>query len=184
VFAKTIGDGLELRLVEDRHVQAVYDLVRRNLDHLRPWMPWATDAYSSEDARAFQRRTLEQFARNAGFSAGVFDRGAVVGVVGFHHVSWENRSTSMGYWLSADAQGRGVMTAAVRTMVDHAVRELGLNRVEIRCGTDNARSRAIPRRLGFAEEGVIRQAERVGDRHLDHVVYGMLAEDWRRSNPA
>lgn len=180
MFSKAIGPDLELRLVEDRHVQGVYDLVRRNLEHLNPWMPWATDGYSLDGARAFQRRCLEQFARNEGFSAGVFERTAIVGVIGFHHLVWENRSVSCGYWLSADAQGRGIMTAATRAMVDHAIGELGLNRVEIRCGTDNARSRAIPRRLGFVEEGVVRQAERVGERYLDHVVYSMLAEDWKR----
>jgi ribosomal-protein-serine acetyltransferase len=180
MFAKVVRERLELRLIEDRHVAAVYDLVRRNLDHLKPWMPWATDAYSVEDARAFQRRTLEQFARNDGFSAGVFDRGTLVGVTGFHALDWANGSTSLGYWLSADAQGRGVMTAAAQAMVDHAVGEWGLNRVEIRCGTENAPSRAVAQRLGFVEEAVIRQAEKVQGRHLDHAVYGMLAADWRR----
>lgn len=52
MFSKTIGGGLELRLVEDRHVQAVYETVRANLPHLARWMPWATDAYAVEDARA------------------------------------------------------------------------------------------------------------------------------------
>jgi ribosomal-protein-serine acetyltransferase len=54
-----------------------------------------------------------------------------------------------------------------------------LNRVEIRAAVANERSRAIPRRLGFTEEGVLRQAERVGDRFVDHVLYAMLAEDWQ-----
>jgi len=44
---------------------------------------------------------------------------------------------------------------------------------------ENARSRAIPERLGFTQEGTLRQVERVGDRDLDNVVYAMLAEDWK-----
>ena len=43
---------------------------------------------------------------------------------------------------------------------------------------ENARSRAIPERLGFREEGVLRQVERVAGRMLDGVVYAMLADDW------
>ena len=50
-------------------------------------------------------------------------------------------------------------------------------RVEICAAPENARSRAILERLGFTQEGTLRQVERVGDRHLDNVVYAMLAED-------
>jgi ribosomal-protein-serine acetyltransferase len=71
------------------------------------------------------------------------------------------------------------VTEAVRALFDHAVRALKLNRIEIRAGVDNTRSRAIPARLGFKQEGILRQAERVGDRFVDHLVYAMLAEDWR-----
>jgi hypothetical protein len=52
-------------------------------------------------------------------------------------------------------------------------------RVEIRAAPENARSRAIPERLGFTQEGTLRQVERVGDRYLDNVVYAMLAEHWK-----
>jgi hypothetical protein len=52
-------------------------------------------------------------------------------------------------------------------------------RVEIRAAPENARSRAIPERLGFTQEGTLRQVECVGDRYLDNVVYAMLAEDWK-----
>ena len=54
-----------------------------------------------------------------------------------------------------------------------------LNRVEIRAAPENRRSRAIPERLGFQREGVLRETERVGDRYLDEVVYGMIASDWQ-----
>ena len=70
------------------------------------------------------------------------------------------------------------MTAAVRALTDHALRAWELNRVEIGVASENRHSRAIPERLGFREEGTVRQAQRVGDRYLDLVVYGMLAEDW------
>jgi len=65
----------------------------------------------------------------------------------------------------------------VRAMTDYAFDELELNRVEIQVGTNNHRSRAIPERLGFQQEGVLRDYERVGDRYLDIVVYSLLASD-------
>ena len=70
------------------------------------------------------------------------------------------------------------MTAAVRAYVDHAFATWKLNRVMIQAAVENARSRAIPERLGFREEGILREVERIGDRMLDDVVYSMLAADW------
>lgn len=100
-------------------------------------------------------------------------------MIGYHAVDWANRSTRIGYWLAEEHQGQGTMTEAVRLLVDHALSVWGLNRVEIRAALENRRSRAIPERLGFCEEGTRREAERVGGRYLDSVAYSMLAVDWK-----
>lgn len=172
--------GIDLRLVEDRHIPEVFACVRENLDHLGRWMPWATPELTEEGCRANRRAVLERFARNDGFDAGIFDHGRFVGTVGFHGIDWGNRSTTIGYWLSASHCGRGIMTAAVRRLVDHALVTLDLNRVAIRCAPDNIRSRGIPIRLGFVEEGIARQAERFPDgRYGDLVIYSMLAGEWK-----
>ena len=135
--------GSDLRLVEDRHIPEVFACVRENLDHLGPWMPWATPELTEEGCRANRRAVLERFARNDGFDAGIFDHGRFIGTVGFHGFDWDSRSTTIGYWLSASHCGRGIMTAAVRKLVDHALITLGLNRVAIRCAVGNVPSRAI-----------------------------------------
>jgi ribosomal-protein-serine acetyltransferase len=51
--------------------------------------------------------------------------------------------------------------------------------VEIGCAPGNRKSCAIPERLGFTREGVLRQREWLYDHFVDHVVYGILAEEWR-----
>jgi ribosomal-protein-serine acetyltransferase len=109
---------------------------------------------------------------------GLWAKGVLCGVAAYHPIDWENRSAALGYWLAADHQGRGLMTRAVRALVTHAFTELGLNRVEIRCAVGNGKSRAIPLRLGFSEEGVVREAQWLNGRFVDHAVYGMLARDW------
>jgi ribosomal-protein-serine acetyltransferase len=71
--------------------------------------------------------------------------------------------------------------------VDHAFEELGLGRVEIRAATGNARSRAIPIRLGLRDEGVVRRAEWLYDHFVDHVVYAISGEEWaalKRGSPS
>jgi ribosomal-protein-serine acetyltransferase len=74
------------------------------------------------------------------------------------------------------------MTLAVRALVDYAIRVLGLHRVEIRAGVENRRSRAIPERLGFREDGSVRGAERIGSRVIDHVIYAITDREWTPSN--
>jgi ribosomal-protein-serine acetyltransferase len=126
----------------------------------------------------FIRATRKQFADNDGFQTAIIDDETIIGVVGFHAVDWRNRSTSIGYWLAENRQGRGTMTEAVRALLDHAFTRWNLNRVEIRVAGGNLRSRAIPSRLGLVDEGVLREAERFGERFEDSVVYSMLAKDW------
>jgi ribosomal-protein-serine acetyltransferase len=103
----------------------------------------------------------------------------VAGVLGLEPLDWIHRSAGIGYWLGERYQGRGLMTRAVGVLIEHAVSVWDLNRIEIRAAVGNARSRAIPQRLGFREEGTLRQAERVGDVYLDIVVYSLLASEWR-----
>jgi ribosomal-protein-serine acetyltransferase len=100
-------------------------------------------------------------------------------VIGYVGLDWGNRSTRVGYWLDEGRQGMGTMTAAVRLLVDHALMVWELNRVEIIVATENHRSRAIPERLDFREEGTLRQYQLVGGRYLDCVSYSMLAAGWR-----
>jgi ribosomal-protein-serine acetyltransferase len=179
VLRHELPSGAVLRLLEESDADELFALTDRNREHLGPWMPWVPGTRTRDDTLAFIRLTRRQIADNDGLQVAIVRDGAIAGVAGYHRVDWANRATSIGYWQSADAQGRGTMTEAVRALVDQAFRAWGLERVEIIAAVDNARSRAIPERLGFQAEGVRRRAERVGERWLDHAVYAMLASDWR-----
>jgi len=182
MFSRRIDEELELRPVDERLAEELTALVRRDLAHLRPWMPWATERYSVEDAREFIRRQIRQYAEDQGFAALIFYRGRIAGSIGYNNIDWSNRKTDIGYWLGEDFQGRGLMTRSCRALVEHAFRELRLNRVEIYCAVDNVRSRRIPERLGFTVEGTHRQAEWVHDHFKDLVSYSMLAREWKSLN--
>jgi ribosomal-protein-serine acetyltransferase len=182
MFSRRIDEELELRPVDERYAEELTALVRRDIAHLKPWMPWATDRYSIEDAREFIRRQIRQYAEDQGFASLVFSRGRVAGSIGYNLIDWSNRKTDIGYWLGAEFIGRGLMTKACRALIEHAFKELRLNRVEIYCAVENRRSRRIPERLGFTEEGTHRQAEWVHDHFKDLVSYSMLAREWRIRN--
>lgn len=183
MFRFPLGPGLDLRLLEERHAEPLFELVDRSRAHLRAWMPWLDANTSVADSAAFIQTTLQQFAANNGFQAGIWLDGAIIGVIGFHSFDWLNRQTEIGYWLGAGYQGQGIMTRACKALVDYALRDQNLHRVQIRCARGNARSRAIPERLGFQQEGVQEQAEWLYDHYVDLVVYRMLATEWRVRYP-
>lgn len=179
LFVCRIGPDITLRILEERHAEALFRLTEENREHLREWLPWVDSNPSVEQTRGFIRQGLQQFAAGNGFHAGIWYKGRLAGVVGFHPIDWLNRKAELGYWLGAAFQGRGIMTRAVEAMLKYSFETLKLHRVEIRCAAENRRSRAVPERLGFTQEGVLRGAERLHEGFVDHVVYGLLEEEWR-----
>jgi ribosomal-protein-serine acetyltransferase len=167
----------DLRLLDEGDADELYRLIDENRAHLAPWLPWAA-GHTREATLEFIRQTQRQAAANDGFQAALVSDGEIVGVAGFLGVNWPHGSTTIGYWLSERHQGRGLMTGAVRDLIEHAFGEWDLHRVEIRAATENVRSRRIPERLGFREEGVLREAERIGERYNDLAVYAILAPEW------
>ena len=173
------GRGLELCPLQLRDAGNLFALVEANRDRLRRWLPWPDANLCVLDSRAFILRVQAQARRGTACSFGLWWKGELVGVAGFVWIDIANRSAAVGYWLAASAEGHGLMTTAVRALLRHGFRTLKLNRIEIRAGVRNRRSRAIPERLGFRHEGTHHQAERLADRYVDHAVYGLLAGDWR-----
>jgi len=178
MFRYPLSADAELRLLEMHHAAQVFDLVDQNREHLRRWLTWVDTTQTGSDSRTIIRNGLQQFADNRGCSAGIWYQGALAGVIAYHYLDWRDSKTEFGYWLGESFQGHGLMTSACQALVTHAFEELSLNRVEIFCASGNTKSRAIPERLGFTQEGVLRQAEWLHDRFVDQVVYGMLASEW------
>ncbi len=180
MFTTILGPGEDLRLLEERHAAPLFALVQRERQYLRQWMWWVDSRSSEDDILAFIRGTLETFASGKGFSAGIWVDGSLAGQIGMHRIDWRNREGEIGYWLAREFQGRGIVTRAARAVTEHALVELDLHRVEIRCVAGNAKSSAIPKRLGFTFDGLLRQASLLNGSFLDLEVYSMLRAEYRR----
>ena len=178
MFARIIDDTLLLRSLREDDTEQLFQVVEANREHLRVWLPWLDEMKDEDSQRGFIRSVMAQEERGQGFVCGILLEEEIVGVAGYHPIRWANKSVEIGYWLSREAVGRGIMTRCVRVLVDYAFLELGLNRVAIPAAEGNTRSRAIPERLGFKQEGILRDAEWLYDRYVDHVVYAALAREW------
>jgi ribosomal-protein-serine acetyltransferase len=177
-----IAPGAVLRPFRLADADELTEAIAANREHLARWLPFA-ETHGYEDTVDYLDRKRAQVEANDGFEAAIVLDGRIVGSAGFHAVDWLNRSSSIGYWLAADAVGRGLMTGAVRALLDHAFGVWDLHRVIIEAVVDNARSRAIPERLGFREEATLREAKLLRGRYEDAVLYAMLAPDWPPPTP-
>ena len=179
----TIDDDIILREFSDGDAAAIYDVVKANYDHLRSFMWWAKPEYSLVDAREFIAQGVADARQKKSLGFGIFREGKVIGSIGFVKFDSDAKTTEIGYWIDRDEEGKGIISRACKLLIDYAFNEMKLNRIEIRCSTENVRSAAIPQRFGFVREGVLRQyAFRNGKLH-DFAIYGLLAAEWKAANP-
>lgn len=178
MFRFQIDDNSEIRILEERHAETLLALIEQNRErHLE-----IPQLFSLDEAREYIRRDLLLFANNKGLGVGIWYRGKLAGAVRYHEIDRTNRSTEFGYWLGLEFEGKGLITKVCGVMIAHAFEKLKLNRIVIICDTANPKSRAVAERLGFTDEGVLRQAELLKDRFIDQAVYSLLADEWRNGN--
>lgn len=180
MFIHKIDEELSLKLAEEKDAERLFKITDNSRAYLREWLPWLDFTKKVEDSRDFIKGTRQGYAENKSMTTLILYKGEIVGVAGYNTLDWTNKVVTIGYWLDKDYQGNGIMTRVAEALTDHAITELGMNRVDIRAAVENVKSRSIPERLGFTLEGKIRQAEWLYDHHVDHAVYGMLAEDWEK----
>lgn len=179
MFRFEVDDQVALKLLDNIYADQLFELTDSCRPYLKEWLPWLDGTKSVEDTLAFIEMTKKQFSINNGLQTGIWYKGNMAGVIGFHGINWAHKSTSIGYWLGERFQGNGITTKSCKAFINYAFKELNLNRVEIRCAEKNLKSRAIPERLGFNHEGMIRETEWLYDHYVDHIVYGLLAKEWR-----
>src|SRR5208337_995245 len=137
MFRAQLRDHLYLQLLEERHAAEVFSLVDQERHYLREWLPWVDATQTLDDTLSFIKSSLEQFASNQGFAAGIWSDRRFAGVIGTHRLDMLNRRGEIGYWLGRSFQGQGIVTAACRAVVTHLLHERELNRVEIYCAVGN-----------------------------------------------
>jgi ribosomal-protein-serine acetyltransferase len=177
-FTLPISDSLELRQLEEDDAEELTLLIDNNRTHLRQWLPWLDSSTSIRDTARFLGRSMEQADDENGLTLGMICNGKLVGVIGQHYIDSLNRRTEIGYWIDAAHQGRGIVTSATARLTDYAFAAQDCNRVMLHCAAGNLKSRAVAERLGFVQEGILREAEWLYDHYVDLVVYSMLKRTW------
>ncbi|SCG47149.1 Protein N-acetyltransferase, RimJ/RimL family [Micromonospora echinaurantiaca] len=180
MFALPITEDAELRPLDPWLAEEFLAHLDRAREHIAPWVSPSFVATDLPSARAVLQRYADRWARDAGGIWGIWQAGTLVGGVMFVSFDVAVGVAEAGCWLEPGAEGRGLISRAVTRIVDWAVRERGIQRVEWRTNAENARSIAVARRLGMHHDGTLRQVyPGPAGRRIDIEVWSVLEPEWR-----
>jgi len=173
-----VDESISLHLPEIIMAQELFDLIDRQRDYLSKWLIWVDNTRSVKDSINFLKE------------ASIFNRGGqqlttiikyndkIIGSIGFVKIENLNKNGELGYWISENMQGKGIVTKASERLINYAFKNLDLNRIVIKTDSQNIKSKAIPARMGFVYEGTLRQDRFTNDQFQNTEVYSLLKKDW------
>jgi ribosomal-protein-serine acetyltransferase len=170
-----VAEGIELRAIAAADFGRYWELIERNRAYLARWLAWAPAA-SFESTCAFLGDQAERHAQGQVATYGIWIDGRLVGSIGLRNLE-QPAELNVGYYLAEIAQGRGIMSAALRALCAVAFETFGAQRIELVAALGNLASRRVAERCGFRFEGIARGRVVARDRLHDAAVYARLATD-------
>ncbi|MEV4869177.1 GNAT family N-acetyltransferase [Streptomyces syringium] len=185
MFAISLGDdGAELRPLEPWNAEEYLAHIDRSREYIGRHIALADRAVDLASATAFLQLYADKKAADSGRIYGIWADGTLVGGVLFRTFDAEAGTCEVGCWLEESAVGRGLVTRAIRLLIDWAVDVRGIHRVEWLAASTNTASVNVAQRLGMVRDAVLRESNLYrGVRH-DMEIWSVLAPAWRELREA
>ncbi|MEU7856038.1 GNAT family protein [Nonomuraea sp. NPDC049141] len=185
MYAISLGDdGAELRPLEPWQAEEFLAHIDRGREFIGQYVAMPDAVTDLESSRSFLRAYAEKAATDTGRIHGIWTDGTLVGGVIFRTMDLGHGTAEAGCWLEPSAAGKGLVTRAIRVIIDWAVEERGIHRVEWQVSAANAASIAVARRLGMTKDGVLRESYWHRGKRNDVEVWSVLAPEWRAARQA
>lgn len=158
------------------------DVRRQNTAHLKPFEPSWPQNCLSEDffKRRLARQTREWMnGRSQSFLIFRNTNSTLIGGMNINQIiRGASQSTSLGYWISKDYEGRGLMKEAIQLTLHYCFTTLQLHRVNACCIPQNERSKYLLLSCGFEEEGYAKSYLKINGFWQDHILFGYCANNF------
>ncbi len=177
-FELKITDKLSLVIPKIEDSQDIFNAIDTDRNHLKEWLPWVDKTISIKDTEENILKRIDEFEKKEAASFYIVYENQFIASVGFISLDTINKQGEIGYWILSGFQGKGLMTECVRACIKYGFEELNLNKIVIKCSSENIKSAAIPKRLGFTLEGTLRQERIRNGTFHDTLVFGLLKSDW------
>ncbi|MDE3723082.1 GNAT family protein [Nocardiopsis sp. N85] len=179
MYAISLGDDAELRPLEPWRAREFLEHIDRGREYIGRYVGMPDLVTDLASSRAYLQRHADKTAADTGRICGIWLDDKLVGGVMLPNLDTAQGTAEAGCWLEPSAAGRGLVTRAVRLLIDWAIEERGVHRVEWHVASKNAASIAVARRLGMSRDGVLRENHLYRGRRQDTEVWSVLAPEWR-----
>lgn len=169
---------IELKILELKDAETVFQVVDKNRLRLKQWLGWLDYTNSVDDIKKFIQDGLDGYSEQKIFRFGIYYKNLYVGNIELQAIDYNNKKSIIGYWLADGFEGMGIMTQSVKAVLKYAFEELKLNKITLQIATGNLGSNKIAERIGFSREGTLRQNEWLYDHFVDHYIYSLLSNEW------
>ena len=173
MFKIKISDDISIALVQESFASHYAELVSTQTEYLSQWLAWPPHCQTEQDFQTFIKRSLHDYAEGKAMTCAIFYQDRLVGNCSFNQIDYNLSKVTIGYWLSQQEQGKGIISRVVKMLTDIAFNTLEIDKVEIATAVDNRPSRTVVERLGFSYEGTITNSENLNGRIVDHAIYGL-----------
>ncbi len=173
MFTMEVDDDIKLALVQPSFAQRYLDIVANQKDDLGQWLAWPLHADSADFFLTFITQSLRDYAQGKSMTCAILYQNQVVGNVSFNTINHQLKKVEIGYWLSEQYRGLGIVSRVVEALIRYAFSDLKMQKVQISAAVDNQASRRVCERAGLTLEGIITNAENLNGRIVDHAVYGL-----------
>ena len=171
-----VDDQILMKEIDEGEVVNIFNAIDAERDYLSKWLPFVEKTVDIEFTRGFVNSYLYSDKKNVTFA--IYFEQRFAGLIGLKDTDETNKKTEIGYWLSSGFQHKGVVTKCCKALIVYAFEDMKMNRVQLKAGTENVRSRAVAERLGFELEGIERDGELHSRGYIDLAVYSLLKKDF------
>jgi ribosomal-protein-serine acetyltransferase len=202
-FNLKVDEEIQLRNIHPDDAEALFDLMERNRARLRPWIHPSSLPETAKAARLFTVKCLfnfygdptgpselDQYFHELEFyfppshrplDLGIWFHDELAGAIMMSRLEDSSTALEFGYWITAEHEGKGIITRCVSALMDYAIDEMDIQRFVIGCAVNNQRSRAVPERLGYRLHVTQPNGEVVGEFVYDRAIYGIRSSDYKKS---
>lgn len=175
------------RLIVDNHiflkeigfneVEPIFETIVSEREYLGEWLPFVDKTTEIGYTRGFVTSYLDSDKKD--LTLAIYFENKFAGLIGLKDTDIFNKKTEIGYWLSFKYQHKGIVTKACKTLIAYTFDVMELNRIQLKAGIENVKSRAIAESLGFQLEGIEREGELHARGYIDLAVYSLLKKEAR-----
>lgn len=166
-----ISQSLHLFEANQIYYKELHDLIIQNKIYLSEFLDWPKFINTETDTLEFLAGAAIQHKKSSSKTFIIFYNNQCTGVISFNTIDRHNKTAEIGYWISQNNEKKGIVSSALKHLIEKYSKDNYIMRFVIKCSTTNIKSNHVAKRNGFKLEGKLLKAEKINDIFYDQHIY-------------